>query len=143
MASTQSRINTSALKSEELIRRLPAILTTYGKELDQQLKEEIKTVQFPWTDRLTYRRNGTIEGTPRDIVDTGAFLRSQRRRRVNVNTIRFTWGGAGGVTYAGYIYEGIKEKNYPARDWIAPALDALPIGLFFVREWTRLEKSGL
>lgn len=139
----QSRLNMTAIKSDDLIRRLPAILTSYGKELDQQLKEEIKTVQFPWTDRLTYRRNGTIEGTPRDIVDTGAFLRSQRRRRINVNTIRFTWGGSGGVTYAGYIFEGIPEKNYPARDWIKPALEALPIGSFFVREWTRLERSGL
>jgi hypothetical protein len=143
MAVTQSKLSLAAIKSDDLIRRLPAILTSYGKALDQQLKEEIKTVQFPWTDRKTYRRNGTIEGTPRDIVDTGAFLRSQRRRRINVNTIKFTWGGTGGVTYAGYIYEGIKERNYPARDWIAPALKAQPIGLFFVREWTRLEKSGL
>ena len=143
MSATQSRLNLAAINSEDLIRRLPAILTTYGKELDQQLKEEIKTVQFPWTDRKTYRRNGTIEGTPRDIVDTGAFLRSQRRRRINVNTIRFTWGGSGGVTYAGFIYEGIPSRNYPARDWIKPALDALPIGSFFVREWTRLEKGGL
>ena len=143
MAVIQSRLNTTNIRTEDVLRRLPAILTTYGKALDQQLKEEIKTVQFPWTDRKTYRRNGTIEGTPRDIVDTGAFLRSQRRRRINVNTIQFTWGGSGGVTYAGYIYEGIRSRNYPARDWIKPALDALPIGLYFVREWTRLEKAGL
>ena len=143
MAVIQSRLNTTNIRTEDVLRRLPAILTTYGQALGQQLKEEIKTVQFTWTERKTYRRNGTIEGTPRDIVDTGAFLRSQRRKRINVNTIQFTWGGSGGVTYAGYIYEGIKERNYPARDWIKPALDALPIGLFFVQEWTRLEKAGL
>lgn len=143
MAIIQSRLNTSAIRTEDFILRLPRILTLYGQALDKQLKEEIKTVQFPWTDRKTYRRNGTIEGTPRDIVDTGAFLRSQRRRRINLTTIRFTWGGSGGVTYAGYIYEGIKAKNYPARDWITPALDALPIGTFFVREWQRLSRGGL
>jgi len=143
MTTARSTLRVATIKADDLIRRLPAILTTYGAALDKQLKEEIKLVQFPWTSTRTYRRNGTIEGTPRDIVDTGAFLKSQRRRRVNVTTIRFTWGGSGGVTYAGYIYEGIPSRNYPARDWIKPALDALPIDLFFRLEWRRLEKKGL
>lgn len=71
--------------------RVANIMTAYGKAIDQQFKEEIQLVQFPWPG-VTYRRNGTIEGSPRDIVDTGAFLRSQRRERLDATTIKFTWG---------------------------------------------------
>ena len=140
MAVIQSRLRLTSFRSEELIRRVPKILTDYGKALDQQLKEEIKTEQFSWPGE-TRRRNGSTVTSPRDIVDTGAFLRSQRRRRINLTTIRFDWGGSGGVTYAGYIYQGIPGRNYPARDWIKPALDALPIGEFFAREWRRLQNT--
>lgn len=140
MAVIQSRLRLTAFRSEELIRRVPKILTDYGKALDQQLKEEIKTEQFSWPGE-TRRRNGSTVTSPRDIVDTGAFLRSQRRRRINLTTIRFDWGGSGGVTYAGAIYQGIPGRNYPARDWIKPALDALPIGEFFAREWRRLQNT--
>lgn len=136
----QSRLRITAFRSEELIRRVPKILTDYGKALDQQLKEEIKAEQFSWPG-ATRRRNGSTVTSPRDIVDTGAFLRSQRRRRINLTTIRFDWGGSGGVTYAGNIYQGIPGRNYPARDWIKPALDALPIGEFFAREWRRLQNT--
>jgi hypothetical protein len=140
MAVIQSRLRITAFRSEELIRRVPKILTDYGKALDQQLKEEIKTEQFSWPGE-TRRRNGSTVTSPRDIVDTGAFLRSQRRRRINLTTIRFDWGGSGGVTYAGAIYQGIPSRKYPARDWIKPALDALPIGEFFAREWRRLQNT--
>jgi hypothetical protein len=142
MTFVQANLRLTNLRTEDLIRRVPKILTDYGSALDKQLKEEIKTERYSWPGE-TRRRNGTTVGSPRDIVDTGAFLRSQRRRRVNLTTIRFEWGGSGGVTYAGYIYQGIPGKAYPPRDWIKPALDALPIGLFFVKEWTRLEKAGL
>lgn len=138
----KSRLRLEGFRTDDLIRRLPKILTDFGAVLDQRLKEEIKTVQYPWPG-VTQRRNGETVGSPRDIVDTGAFLRSQRRRRVNLTTIRFEWGGSGRVTYAGYIYQGISGNAYPARDWIKPALDALPIGPYFAREWRRLESAGL
>ncbi|AFY29595.1 hypothetical protein Cyagr_2489 [Cyanobium gracile PCC 6307] len=132
----------TSFNSDDLIRRLPKILTDYGKVLDARLKEEIRSVQYPWPG-VTVRRNGETVGSPRDIVDTGAFLRSQRRRRINITTIRFEWGGSGGVTYAGYIFQGIPGKSYPPRDWITPALKAEPIAPFFAREWARLAAAGL
>ncbi len=137
----QSRLRLD-FRGDDLIRRVPAIVSAYGVALDLALKAEIKRVRYGWPGP-TLRQNGEIAGDPRDIVDTGAFLRSQRRRRLNATTIRFEWGGSGGVTYAGYIFEGIKEKNYPARDWITPALEAEPIGEFFVKEWRRLAAAGL
>lgn len=121
--------------------RVANIMTAYGKAIDQQFKEEIQLVQFPWPG-VTYRRNGTIEGSPRDIVDTGAFLRSQRRERLDATTIKFTWGNSG-VTYAGYILQGVPGKNYPARDWIKPALTNLPLDRFFQAEWQRLAGRSL
>jgi hypothetical protein len=157
MSFVQARLNLSAFRSEELIRRAPQILNLYGRALDQQLKEEIKTPQFDWPGET--RRYGALVrttnlktrakiraaqgglpyvtvGSPRNIVDSGAFLRSQVRRQVNANTIRFTWGDQKAVTYAGAIFQGIPGKNYPA-------LDALPIGPYFAREWARLSKGGL
>jgi hypothetical protein len=142
MSFVQSRLRLTSLRSEDLIRRVPAIMTAFGGVLDKQLKEEIQRVQFSWPGE-TRRRNGEIASSPRDIVDTGAFLRSQRRTRVNLTTVRFTWGGSGGVTYAGYIYQGIPGKAYPARDWIKPALDAVPLESFFAEQWRRLAAKGL
>ncbi len=142
MSFVQARFRLTDLRTEDLIRRVPAIMTRYGSELDKELKDQIRTERYSWPGE-TRRRNGETVGSPRNIVDTGAFLRSQRRRRVNLTTVRFEWGGSGGVTYAGYIYQGIPGKNYPARDWIKPALDALPIGEFFAREWRRLERGNL
>lgn len=127
--------------ANQLKLRVANIMTAYGKAIDKQLKEEIQTVQFPWPG-ITSRKNGTIEGNPRDIVDTGAFLRSQRRNRINATTIKFTWGNDG-VSYAGYILSGIPNRNYPARDWIRPALANLPLDGFFRREWQRLAGRGL
>jgi hypothetical protein len=119
---------------ETLPRRVATILTEYGKALDQQFKEQIKLVQFPWPG-VTYRRNGTIEGSPRDIVDTGAFLRSQVRTRLDATNLRFSWGNAS-VPYAGIIAQG-KGPSYPARDWIKPAFDNVPLEQFFAGAWVR------
>jgi hypothetical protein len=138
----KSRLRLDSFRSDDLIRRLPKILSDYGAVLDKALKSEVQRVQYPWPG-VTVRRNGETVSSPRDIVDTGAFLRSQRRRRISVTTIRFEWGGSGGVTYAGFIYQGIPAKNYPARDWITPALKAEPIAPFFAREWARLAAAGL
>lgn len=137
----QSRLRLD-FRGDDLIRRVPAIVTAYGKALDAELRAQIKSVRYGWPGP-TLRQNGEIAGDPRDIVDTGAFLRSQRRRRLNATTIRFEWGGSGGVTYAGFIFQGIPSRDYPPRDWIKPALEAEPIGPFFAREWKRLAAAGL
>jgi hypothetical protein len=112
-------------------------MTEYGKAMDQQLKEEIKLVQFSWPG-TTYRKNGTIERSPRDIVDTGAFLRSQRRTRLSATSVKYTWGGSSGVDYAGIILAGRSDTAaYPGRNWIEPALKNLPLDTFFAKAWTR------
>lgn len=116
--------------------RVPAILGAYADRLGTQFKEEIRAAQYDWP-RETRRRNGSTAGSPRDIVDTGAFLRSQVRRRDSPTQIRFIWGNSS-VTYAGYILNGIPERNYPPRDWITPALEKHPMDRFFSQYWSGL-----
>lgn len=119
--------------TNQLRARVPAILTVYGKVLDDELKDQIRLVQFPWP-RRTYRKNGTIEGSPRDIVDLGGFLRSQRRNRPSATELRFTWT----APYASLILTGYTTNRgnvVPGRNWIAPALKAKPLDEFFAAYW--------
>ena len=130
--------------ANQLKLRVPQILTSYGTVLDRQFKEEIKAPQFFWPNP-TKRRNGTIVTSPRDIVDTGAFLASQRRERISATQLRFTWGGVDGVDYAGRILSGQGArwgKGGPPRNWIKLALDKEPLDSFFAAEWRRLAKLG-
>jgi hypothetical protein len=137
MATVNATFTLTGWNGPQLMNRVATIMTSYGKAMDQQLKEEIKLVQFPWPG-ITYRRNGTIEGSPRDIVDTGRFLASQRRTRPNATTLQFTWGGSAGVDYAGIILKGRPDTAaYPGRNWIERALKKKPLDKFFAQEWNR------
>ena len=121
--------------------RIPAIMTAYGKVLDQELKQSIQTVQFSWP-RETKRKNRSVVSSPRDIVDLGGFLRSQRRDRPDATTLRFTWN----TPYAPLILTGYTTKKgtvVPGRDWIKPALKAQPLDRFFAAEWRKLSGLGL
>lgn len=127
--------------------RVPQILTKYGTVLDQQLKAEIQTQQFSWP-RSTKRRNGATVTSPRDIVDLGGLLRSQRRDRPSATELRFTWDAKskGGFAYALLILTGYttsKGTVVPGRNWIKPALENAPLEPFFAAEWRKLSSLGL
>ncbi len=137
-----ARLKITKDNRRDFIRRGPKILQLYGRALNTQLREEIKTEQFDWPNRTVRRSGEIVEAGPRNIVDLGNFLRSQRRKTVNVNLITFTWGGSeSGVNYAGFIFQGANGR--PGRDWTAPALEALPLDRFFAREWRKLASAGL
>jgi hypothetical protein len=141
MVSVKASYKLTGWNGTQLQARVPFILSKYESAFSKQLKEEIKLVQFSWP-LTTYRRNGTIEGSPRDIVDTGAFLNSQVVTRPNDFTIQYTWGNSG-VTYAGFILRGVPGKNYPPRDWIGLALNNLPLEPFFAKQWRSLARRSL
>ena len=135
----QATYKLTGWNSTQLKLRIPAIMTDYGKVMDQQLKAEIQTVQFSWP-RETKRKNRSVVGSPRDIVDLGGFLRSQRRDRPDATTLRFTWS----APYSSLILTGYTTRKgtvVPGRDWIKPALEAQPLDRFFAAEWRKL--SGL
>ena len=146
MAEIQSKLELKGWNAAQLALRVPQIIRAYGDALDAQLKDEIKAVQFDWP-RRTRRRNGSVVGSPRDIVDTGNFLRSQRRDYPDASTLRFTWDAKSdkGFMYAGLILTGYttsKGTPMPPRNWIKPALDKYPLNEFFIKEWRRLARTG-
>jgi hypothetical protein len=141
MTTIRAEFNLEGWDSNRLRDRVPVILRRYADRLGTEFKEQIRAVRYDWP-RETERSDGRKVGSPRDIVDTKAFINSQVRRDDGDTQIRFVWGG-GSVTYAGYILNGIPDRNYPARDWISPALDRHPIERFFRDEWNRLGSLGL
>lgn len=133
--------------ASQLKLRIPEILTKYGTAIDQQLKAEIQTNQFSWP-RQTKRRNGATAGSPRDIVDLGNLLRSQRRDRPSATQLRFTWDAKGenGFPYVPLVLTGYttnKGTVVPGRNWIKPALENLPLDQFFAAQWRKLQGLGL
>lgn len=144
MVRVKANFKMKGWNANQLKLRVPAILTAYGKVLDQELKEQIRLPQFRWPNP-TRRRNGTVVGSPRNIVDTGAFLGSQQRDRPSATELRFTWGG-GGVDYAGRILTGKGARwgaDGPPRDWIKLALEKQPLDRFFAEEWKKMEGNRL
>ena len=126
--------------ANQLKLRVPQVLSSYGKVLGDQLKEEIKTPQFSWP-RQTKRKNGQTVSSPRDIVDLGGLLRSQQRDRPSATQLRFNWA----TPYAGLVLSGYSTSKgtlVPGRNWIKPALEKQPLDTFFAAEWKRLGGIG-
>jgi len=87
--------------------------------MDKQLTQEIQSVQWDWP-RQTKRKNGSTVSSPRDIVDTGDLMRSQRDFRIGELEHRWVWD----VEYSSLVHNGAVLKNggnYPARPWIKTA----------------------
>ena len=128
--------------ANQLKLRVPQILGTYQTVLDRQLKEEIQSPQFGWP-RETKRRNGATVTSPRDIVDLGGFLRSQRSDFNGRTTITFSWD----VPYANLILQGYITKRkgtlVPGRNWIKPALENAPLDAYFAEQWRKLSGISL
>jgi hypothetical protein len=59
MATVTATYKLTGWNGPQLASRVANIMTLYGKAMDQQLKQEIKLVQFSWPG-ITYRSNGTI-----------------------------------------------------------------------------------
>jgi hypothetical protein len=141
MTTLKTSFRLTGWNTTQLKLRVPAILTAYGKAVGDEFQQQIKLVQYDWP-RRTYRKNGTIEDSPRDIVDLGGFLRSQRRERVNATTLRFSWN----VPYASLIFNGYTTNRgnvCPPRNWIEPALKAQPLDQFFADQWRALARRSL
>jgi len=118
-------LNDSALQA-----RLQRAFERYSQLLEAQFTKEISAKQFTWpttTTRGRTNRKGKGRedaGSPRDIIDSGAFRQSQLRTPID-NGFRFTWT----VPYSYLILKGYRTatgKQMPPRDWIKPALAKLP-----------------
>lgn len=91
------------------------------KMLSEEFKVMIRDGAFPWNGTKTFRQNGEIAGSPRNIYDLGNFLKSQKLA-IRTGSATFTWG----VPYASVIFYGASFENgnsIPGRDWITPTIN--------------------
>lgn len=139
----------------EIMARPALILEDFGAQVADQAQEEIKAVKYDWPN-ATRRKNGklVLKGQ-RDIVDTGALLRSQSAPVVVSTgvgaTLRIEWTAdySGRVLVGGDYgsYVNAKGKvvnvgNKPGRDWIANTLQAKPFLPYLVQRWQQLATGG-
>jgi len=132
-----AKVNISEWRGPQLVQRARFVFGKYCVEADQRLKASIATQQFEWPN-VTIRKNRSTATSPRDIIDTGAFVRSQERSMLNATTCLFTWN----VPYSSLILTGYvtkKGNQMPARDWISPAIRGeYSMERFFEKEWRKL-----
>ena len=94
-------------------------------EFAQEINSQIEDSKWNWP-RETVRKNGTVVGSPRDIVDTGELKNSQFIEDVSdtYKVIRYT------AEHAALVHEGYEiERNdgtvtdVPARPFIDTAVE--------------------
>ncbi|MFZ9656222.1 MAG: hypothetical protein ACO29V_11270 [Limnohabitans sp.] len=124
---------------DKVIGKADRIVKAYAPIIGEQLKAEINKAQFDWPNP-TRRKNGRVVSSPRNIVDTGAFVNSQALE-LQPFTAKFSWPvqGKDGF-YSQALLTGWQTPSgrKPGRDWITPALTHYPFPVFFKGLWTSL-----
>jgi hypothetical protein len=123
-----TRSNLGKQITDQVIR--PAFAAT-NERLATELDRTVQSAVFPW-DRTTRRRARPPAGSPRDIVDTGEFLRS-RLLLMDGDTASHVWA----VEYAAIILLGRRRNDgtqQPSRDWIGATLNRWDIYAAFAEE---------
>ena len=102
--------------SDNVTNRLVRLEGSIGKIFKQAMdwveddfRREIEETKWNWP-RETKRRNNTTAGSPRDIVDLGGLLNSQRRENMSENRTAFVWTGNEGKAYALEVHDGYTSK---------------------------------
>lgn len=119
---------------DAILLKAQLISYAYIDHLTDILKKKIaeeRPVNWPVETR---RRNKTVAGSSRDIVDTGRLQLSLSVRKRQDGGV-FTWD----APYALNVVLGQYGKaKRPARDWRQWAVDESPLPVFFLAEWRRL-----
>lgn len=126
---------TVRFNSNELTSGVEKAFASYSQLLEKQFTTEITTKQFEWPTKSSRggynKKSRETVGSPRDIVDSGAFRQSLIKQQVP-GGYRFSWT----VPYAAPILYGYRTKAgnvMPPRDFITPALTKLPVVPFMKR----------
>lgn len=99
------------LDTQKLDQALAKATRALVDRLSAEYTKEISSPKWEWVD-----------GSLRDIVDTGRLRASQTVREVSENKYEFSWP----VEYATQVHEGTKLKGggeWPARPWTRTALE--------------------
>lgn len=111
---------------DDVTNRLVNLENAFGRVFERAMdwaekdfKEEIEAVKWRWPND-TIRANGSVAGSPRDIVDLGGLRDSQTRENQSQYSVDFVWTGGGGKSYALEVHDGYTSKggqNLPARSF--------------------------
>ncbi|MGA0100596.1 MAG: hypothetical protein ACO3HF_01000 [Burkholderiaceae bacterium] len=120
-----------AAANKALIRGMQNGMNRIETSLSQALDSAMQSSSWGWP-RQTLRKNGSTAGTSRDIIDTGALMRSKKLKvdfkqtKASLN-IRYTAPYAAIVHYGGYIIPygrpGRAAVNIPGRPWITATFE--------------------
>ena len=122
------------LDLSKLNRKINAAFNDTVEAFAEQCQTEIETDQWNWPN-TTERSDGSIAGTTRDIVDTGALLNS-----VEIIVDGDVGFVSYGVDYAVQVHEGEvtpSGKIKPGRPWTVAAAQNLDISQHMADELRR------
>lgn len=117
------------LDTQKFDRAVAAATQALVNKLSAEYTSEISSPKWDWVD-----------GSKRDIVDTGRLRASQSVRQISDTEFQFSWP----VEYAAQVHEGAKLKGggeWPARPWTRTALENVDAKSYF-ETILRRELSG-
>lgn len=117
------------LDTQKFDRAVAAATQALVNKLSAEYTSEISSPKWDWVD-----------GSRRDIVDTGRLRASQSVRQISDTEFQFSWP----VEYAAQVHEGAKLKGggeWPARPWTRTALENVDAKSYF-ETILRRELSG-
>ncbi len=127
---------TLTLNPEPYLRqRTEASLKRAVQDLDGALRKEFTNPVWGWPGQ-TIRQNGTTASSPRNIVDTGALLASQRPpRQITPLHYRIEWT----ADYAAAVFLGAvfkkRRSSLPARNVAFGAFQTFNLAASIARYW--------
>lgn len=96
-----------------------------NQELHQEIVAAFEQSVYDWDGTITYRANGQIVDSPRDIKDTGELQESQQAPEIRVSQGEILGEHVNTADHAHDVYFGYETdsgKSKPGRDWIGEAL---------------------
>lgn len=121
----------AAAMKKALIKGVQTGTSRVETSLSQALDKAMDAPVWGWTGKETYRTNGDIAGTPRNIVDTGKLKASKKIKTKYLQnstqiTIEYTAPYANLVHFGGLVQPYGRANrtlvSIPARPWITSTL---------------------
>mgnify|MGYP003335152253 FL=1 len=114
--------------------------SVFDKAVAKATQQLVNRLSAEYTSEISSDKWDWVDGSTRDIVDTGRLRASQTVRRVSDTEFEFSWP----VEYAAQVHEGTKLKGggeWPARPWTRTALENVDAKSYF-ETILRRELSG-
>jgi hypothetical protein len=116
-------------------RAVDAAVDSVASVVDREMKSAIRAKVWNWP-RPTRRKSGRIVGSPRDIVDQGALLNSQRMIRQGKRVLVYEWT----AKHSLIVHFGLTTRKgtvVPGRPWTRLGLAKSNVQGVFVDSFRR------